>query len=76
MLINAETVEPVEEYKYLGAIMENKFNFSSHMDRMYKKANSRMLFVRILPVKCKYGKVMDLFYSNIMQSVFSFAICC
>ena len=76
MIINEGTVEIVEEYKYLGTIINNKFNFSSHIDSIYKKVNSRMFFVRKL---CNFNvsnKIMDLFYSSILQSVFSFAICC
>ena len=68
--INDETVEVVEEYKYLGTVIDNKLNFSSHIDEIYKKANSRMFFVRKLCKLNVSNKIMDLFYSSILQSVF------
>ena len=35
LVINDGTVEIVEEYKYLGTIIDNKFDFSSHMESIY-----------------------------------------
>jgi hypothetical protein len=76
LVINNEIVESVEEYKYLGTIIDNKFNFNNNANHVYKKASSRMYFVRQLRKLNVDGKIMDLFYTSIVQSVVSFAIVC
>ena len=39
LIINNEQVEIVNEYKYLGTILDNKFTFTSNVNAIYKKAN-------------------------------------
>ena len=54
LVIGNEVVERVSEYKYLGTIIDSNFNFENNVDSIYKKANSRMFFVRKLQnVFCK-----------------------
>lgn len=76
LYINGETVERVQDYKYLGTIIDNKFNFNKNVESVYKKINCRMYFVRKLSKLSFNGKIMDIFYSSIIQSVLSFSITC
>ena len=76
LCINNENVEIVKEYKYLGTIIDNSFNFNKNVDVIFKKTQSRMYFVRQL-IKLKINvKILNLFYSSILQSVICFSIVC
>jgi len=76
LCINTDVVECVHEYKYLGTIIDDKFNFNLNVANVYKKALSRMYFVRQLRKLNIEDKILDLFYSAIVQSVMSFSIVC
>jgi hypothetical protein len=49
--INNEEVENVQEYRYLGTIIDCEFKFASNIDKLYKKMNSRMYFIIYLTRK-------------------------
>ena len=76
LYINDELVECVTEYKYLGTLIDNKFNFNANVEAVYRKANSRLYFFRKLSKLKVDHKIMELFYTSIVQSVISFAIVC
>ena len=76
LYINGEIVELVKEYKYLGTVIDDRFNFNSNVQKIYKKALSRMYFVRQLRKLNIDDKIMKLFYTSIVQSVITFAIVC
>lgn len=76
LYINDELVETVTEYKYLGTIIDNTFNFNANVDAVFRKVNSRLYFVRKLNKLKVDQKIMELFYTSIVQSVISFAIVC
>jgi len=76
LYINNDIVECVQQYKYLGTIIDNKFSFNLNADHVFKKGMSRMYFVRQLRKLRIDSKIMDLFYSSIVQSVLSFSIVC
>ena len=48
VVINGDVVEVVSNYKYLGTVIDNKLNFSDNTDRIYKKCQSRLHFLRKL----------------------------
>jgi len=76
LYIDNELVECVAEYKYLGTIIDNNISFNQNVDAIYKKVNSRMYFLRQL---CKLQvdcKILDLFYTSVIQPVISFSIIC
>lgn len=76
LFVNGEMVERVKEYKYLETIIDDKFSFNNNVETLYKKINSRMYFVRQLSKLRIDRKIMDIFYSAIIQSVLSFNITC
>ncbi|KAK7901264.1 hypothetical protein WMY93_018033 [Mugilogobius chulae] len=45
-LIDGQVVEVVQEYKYLGVMMDNKLTFESQVDAICSKAHQRMHFLR------------------------------
>lgn len=76
LYINGELVDTVKEYKYLGTVIDNGFNFNSNVEAIYKKVNSRMHFMRKLKKIKIDTKIMELFYTAVVQSVISFSITC
>ena len=58
--IKEGNVEIVEEYKYLGNIIDNKLKGNLNVSRIHAKCNQRLYFLR----KLKNTKVVD--YSNII----------
>jgi hypothetical protein len=76
LVIKNEPVEAVKEYKYLGTIIDHKLTFNQNVDSVYKKANSRLYFVRQLSRLEIDSKILELFYTSIVQSVISFSIIC
>ena len=76
LYIENDIVECVDQYKYLGTIIDSQFNFNLNADQVYKKGMSRLYFVRQLRKLKIDGKIMELFYTSIVQSVISFSIVC
>ena len=64
----------MEEYKYLGNIINNKLKFNLNVSQIHAKCNQRLYFLR----KLKNAKVepttLTLFYKSIIQSVLFFCI--
>ena len=76
VIINDEVVEVVNEYKYLGTIIDDKLTGETNVARICKKANQRMYFLRKLRDINMDKTIMNLFYKSIVQSVVSFCILC
>ena len=72
LIIQNESVEQVKEYKYLGTIIDDQLKFEINANKVYKKANMRLFFLRKLANVRVDNKIMDLFYTSIIQSVLSF----
>ena len=76
VLIDNEIVETVHEYKYLGSIIDDKLKGTANINKMCKKANQRMFFLRKLKDVNVDTTIMDLFYRSVVQSVVAFCIVC
>ena len=76
LVINDEIVETVHEYKYLGTVIDDNFNFSCNVSTIHKKAKSRLYFVRKLHNLNVDSKILELFYTSILQSVICFSVIC
>ena len=74
VLINDSVVETVSEYKYLGTIFDNKLTFDANTDRICKKANQRLFFLRKLRSFQVDRTLMRMFYSSFIESVLTFSI--
>ncbi len=74
--IQGTEVELVSSYKYLGVQLDNKLDWSSHMEAVHKKGQSRLYFLRRLrsfnickPLPCS-------FYKTVAASAFFFGVVC
>ena len=76
LYINNEPVETVHEYKYLGTIIDDKFNFTQNVQAIHKKVHFRVFFLRQLRKLHLDDSILKLFYTSVIQSVISFSITC
>ena len=74
LVIKDEIVECVDEYKYLGTIIDSKLNFHNNVSTIYKKVNKRLYFLRTLYHIKIDTKIMSLFYTSVIESVLCFCI--
>lgn len=69
-------VENVSEYKYLGTVIDNKLNWNSNTEQVYKKCLQRLYFLRKLRSFDVDVKILYLFYTCFVQSVLTFGMQC
>ena len=74
VVIKGEEVEQVDEYKYLGTIMDNKLSWNPNTIKLSGKGNQRMYFLRKLRSFRVDSTILQLFYQAVVQSAFSFGI--
>ena len=72
--IGTDTVEIVNEYKYLGTIIDNQLNWSSNIRQLFSKCQQRLYFLRKLNEFHIDHTIMHLFYTSVIQSIFAFCI--
>ena len=66
----------METYKYLGLWLDNKLDWTSNTKQLYKKAQSRMYFLRRLRSFNICRKLLRMFYQSVVASVLSYAVVC
>ena len=74
-MIDGQTVEKVNCYKYLGVTVDNQLNWSPHLKILISKINQRMFFVRKLNCFKVDKTLISLFYQSVIQYLISFCIC-
>ena len=73
-VIQNMNVETVDEYKYLGTIIDSKLSFESNTDAACKKAQQRLFFLRKMKSFSVCRTLMTLFYQCFIESVLTFCI--
>ena len=76
LFINNQEVEIVNAIKYLGITIDDKLNWHTNTQTIYKKVNQRMYFLRKLRSLNISNNILKLFYTATIQSVISFGIVC
>ena len=74
LVINNETVEIVQTFKFLGCIISCDLSWDAHILEVRKKAQQRLYFLRQLR---KFGvdkNILVQFYRSIIESVLTFSI--
>ena len=74
IIINEEHVSIVDEYKYLGLLVDNKLNWSSNNKRVFAKMQQRLYFLRKLNDFHVDTRIMVLFYRSVVESVLRFCL--
>jgi hypothetical protein len=76
LLINDQTVERVNEYKYLGTILDDKLNFGANTEAIHKKCQSRLYCLQKLRSLGVKKSVLCNFYKCFIESVVTFGFVC
>lgn len=76
VVIEGSAVERVDKYKYLGIVVNNKLDWSSHIDYLMDKLSPRLYCLRKLNSFNVNSKILSTFYQSVIQSVFSYCIAC
>ena len=74
--IKGENVQIVSEYKYLGVTIDDKLNWSKHTSNVFKKAQSRLFFLRKLRSFNVCNRMLKMFFETVVCSVMTFALVC
>ena len=72
--IDSENVVQVDNFKYLGTVLDKKFKFSEHVNTLCKKANQRLYLIRKLKNFDVDVHILELVYRSLVQSILSFNI--
>lgn len=72
--IKGQTVECVDNYKYLGTIIDSKLSFEANCESGCKKANQRLHCLRKLSSFDIDRKLLTMFYRCFIESVISFSL--
>jgi hypothetical protein len=76
LTIKGESVEIVEQYKYLGSIIDNKLDWSANADAVFRRANQRLYHLRKLNTFQVGARLLELFYKATVESVLTFNSLC
>jgi hypothetical protein len=69
-----ETIDIVEDYKYLGTYIDSKLKWTRNIENVCSKANRRLYHLRKLK-KCGVDStLLSMFYDSVIGSVISFCI--
>ncbi|KAI4873031.1 hypothetical protein NFI96_008738 [Prochilodus magdalenae] len=74
--INGVDVEVVRSYRYLGVHLDERLDWSVNTDIVYKKAQSRLYFLRRLGSFRICQKLLLMFYQSVVASVLFYAVVC
>ncbi len=74
LVIKSQTVERVDEYKYLGIMIDNKLTGNSNTKLVYSKCNQRVHHLRILNNIRVDKTIISLLYKSIVESIITFSI--
>ena len=76
LVIDGAKVERVSEYKYLGTTIDDQLNFTTNVNTIHKKCQSRLYCLRKLRNFGVNGTVLQGFYRCFIESVLTFSIIC
>ena len=76
IVIKDQPVERVENYKYLGIVLDEKLSWSANLDYIIKKTHSRMYCLRKLRSFNVSRDILQMFYSSVVSSIMIFGLTC
>ena len=74
--INGQAVERVQEYKYLGTIVDNQLKFEKNTEMIYKKCRQRMVILYQLRSLMVSNRILMQCYHAFVESILAFSIVC
>lgn len=74
--IKNEDVDIVENYKYLGCIIDRNLNWKEHVLNQSKKANKRLYYLYYLRKLNIDKTIITMFYNSVISSVLTYSLEC
>ena len=74
LLINDQAVEVVNEFKYLGTLIDQKCNFNKNTTFISKKANQRLYLLRKLASFNINSTILENVYRSFVESILTYNI--
>ena len=65
-----------EDYRYLGVVIDNRLDWKSNTETVYKKGMSRLYFLRNLRSFKVCSEMLEIFYQSVVASAIVFAAVC
>ena len=75
-IINTQTVETVDTFKYLGITLDNKLTFDQHTTDIQKRSQQRLSAIRKLKGLYVAPHLLLLLYQSIVQSILLYCSTC
>ena len=76
LFIEGSQVERVQQYKYLGTIIDDKLNFDNNTVAIQKKCQPRLYCLQKLRVLGVNERVLGNFYRSFIESILTFGFLC
>ena len=76
LVIGGVKVERVNEYKYLGTVLDDKLNFTANTDLIHRKCQSRIYCLQKLRSLGVNANILQSFYRCFIESVITFSFLC
>lgn len=74
--IQGKEIETVDSYKYLGVHLNNKLDWTTNTDALYKKGQSRLHLLRRLRSFGVCRTLLKTFYDSVVASALFYAVVC
>jgi hypothetical protein len=74
--VKSEEIERVDQYKYLGTIIDSQLNWKSNTEYIYKKGQQRLHFLRCLRQFGVDKSIMVLFFKTFVLPILCFNFLC
>ena len=72
VIIKGSAVERVDNYKYLGVVIDSRLTWHDHIDMLMKKLNSRMFCLRAMNRFNVESKILAMFYKSVICGVWQY----
>ena len=76
LIIDDVAVERVDEYRYLGTMLDNNLTFDSNVDIIHKKCQSRIYCLQKLRNIGVASDILEMYYRACIESVFTVSFMC
>ena len=76
LAIGGQTVERVQEYRYLGTAIDDKFTFNKNTAIIHKKCRQRMVILYQLRSLMVSNKILTQCYHAYVESILTFSLIC
>ena len=75
LIIDDVAVERVDEYRYLGTVLDNNLTFDSNVDIIHKKCQSRIYCLQKLRNIGVASDILEMYYHACIESVLTYLLC-